>query len=60
MWIMWSFVQGYRNIEKELREIRLKCVKAAEKGTQINTKAEDPVNTMKNQLIRSLTAIAPK
>jgi len=53
-WIMYAFIQSYRNIEKELREIRLKCVITG--GVEAGP---DPFERMKGQLVGGLQRIRP-
>jgi hypothetical protein len=52
LWFVYMLLQSYRNLEKELREIRVKCVMPAA------TTQEDPVNTMKQTVVAGLSRLA--
>lgn len=58
LWVVYSFVQSYTGIQKELREIRLKCVGAGA-STSLSEPSQDPVDRMKDQLIAGLRRVSP-
>ena len=53
LWLVYALLQSYRRLEKELREIRVKCVGAG--GTiSTDTGAVDPVNQMQGKVVSML------
>ena len=52
LWFVWSILQSYRSLEKELREIRVKCV------MQPSSETKDPVDTLKNTVVYGLASMA--
>ena len=59
LWLMYSMLESYRNIQKELREIRLKCVSGNVMPSSNTTfmKNMDPVDKMKSNVIKGLTNV---
>lgn len=49
LWVAWSFAQSYRNIERQLQEIKVKCV-----GSNLQETAAPPGDIMKSQLLGGL------
>lgn len=52
LWFVYSLLQSYKNIERELREIRVKCVLPTKPA------AKDPVETMKSTVVSGLSRLA--
>jgi hypothetical protein len=59
LWVAYSFVQSYRGIEKELKEIRIKCV-AAGASARLSENTADPYDRLKDQLVSGLRRLAPQ
>jgi len=63
-WLIYSLIQSHHNIEKELREIRMKCILPTSTPSS-NTKDiysnsnNYPLNTLKTSLISNLTNLLP-
>jgi hypothetical protein len=64
-WLIYSLIQSHHNIEKELREIRIKCVLPNNSSTPSsnNDKYSNPdnypLNSIKTGLISNLTSLLP-
>ncbi len=54
VWLAYTMYQSYIGMQKELREIRLKCMGT----TQSKYTAKDPVDTMKDSVIGTLSSLA--
>lgn len=54
VWLTYTMYQSYVGMQKELREIRLKCMGTA--NSKYTTK--DPVDTVKDTVIGTLTTLA--
>ncbi len=53
-YVVYTVLQSYRGMEKELREIRMKCM-----GTQASTYAtQDPVVTLRDRLTDGLQMLS--
>lgn len=51
LWFVYALLQSYKNIERELREIRVKCV--------LPTKTKsNPVESMKDTIVSGLSRMA--
>lgn len=55
VWIVYVMLQSYRSMEKELREIRMKCM-----GTASSQYTNDPIEAVKGKLVEGLTQLALK
>jgi hypothetical protein len=68
-WLIYSLIQSHHNIEKELREIRIKCVLPSTNydSSTISTtspasysnKNNYPLNSLKSSLVSNLTTLLP-
>ena len=65
-WLIYSLIQSHHNIEKELREIRIKCVLPTTSDTVANGKKDKftnpdnyPLNSIKTNIISNLTTLLP-
>ena len=52
LWFVWMLLQSYRNLEKELREIRVKCVMGG------SPDRPDPVESAKATVVSGLSRLA--
>jgi hypothetical protein len=51
IWLVYSLIQSYRNLEKELKEIRAKCINM---NNPAQTKPSEPIKeTTKDEIIQS-------
>jgi uncharacterized protein with PQ loop repeat len=56
-WLVYSMLMSYRNMEKELREIRKKCIiNNRDSDEEVEYRA-DPVSRMKNNVIDNLQSL---
>ncbi len=53
IWIVYTMLQSYRSMEKELREIRVKCM-----GSPTSSLTEDPISSVRSKLVEGLTQLA--
>lgn len=53
IWIVYTMLQSYRSMEKELREIRVKCM-----GSPSSSLTQDPVASVRSKLVEGLTQLA--
>lgn len=53
IWIVYTMLQSYRSMEKELREIRVKCI-----GTAKSSLTQDPVDNVRSKLVEGLSQLA--
>lgn len=51
LWFVYGLLESYRNIEKELREIRLKCM------IEPDPSRSDPIDSMKNVMVDRLSRL---
>ena len=51
-YIVYTMMDSYRSMQKELRDIRLKCM-----GTATSAYTRDPTGEMKGQLVEGLTRL---
>lgn len=51
-WFLYTLMDSYRSMQKELREIRLKCI-----GSPTSQYTKDPNDSMKGTLIEGLTKL---
>jgi hypothetical protein len=52
-YLLYTMLQSYRSLERELREIRVKCI-----GTPSSAVAgEDPATSVKNTVVNGLTRL---
>jgi hypothetical protein len=56
-WLVYLHMQMYNNIEKELREIRVKCILPKSDDVRERTPNEKPFMTVKNSLITGLSSL---
>lgn len=57
VWMAYTMYKSYTGLQKELREIRLKCMK----GSGANSTSEytsEPVSDMRNTMLTALTTLA--
>ena len=54
-YIVYTMMQSYRSMEKELREIRMKCI-----GTATSEYTKDPIDAVRGKLVEGLTQLAAK
>jgi len=59
IWLVYSLIQSYRNLEKELREIRVKCigvntVPTKESSSNVSTKSTATTSTFTNSKNKSV------
>jgi len=67
--LMYSLIQSHNNIEKELREIRMKCVlpvnnnadSSGPSGAPVSysNPTNNPYNSLKTSFVSSLTSLLP-
>jgi hypothetical protein len=55
IWIVYTMLQSYRSMEKELREIRMKCI-----GKATSEFTKDPVDSVRGKLVEGLTQLMNK
>lgn len=53
-YIVYTMMQSYRGMERELREIRLRCMGT----TQSKYETQDPVSTLRNRLTEGLQVLS--
>jgi hypothetical protein len=53
IWIVYTMLQSYRSMEKELREIRVKCI-----GKPTSSFTQDPVDNVRTKLVEGLSQLA--
>lgn len=53
LWMAYTMYQSYVGMEKELREIRLKCM-----GTANSIYNKEPTENMRSSMVSALTALA--
>ena len=63
-WLIYSLIQSHHNIEKELREIRMKCVlpnntSPSSNKDQYSNTDNYPLNSLKTSLVSNLTSLLP-
>lgn len=54
LWLSYTMYQSYIGMQKELREIRLKCMGTPESKYT----SKDPIDSVKNTVIGTLTSLA--
>lgn len=54
-YIVYTMMQSYRSMEKELREIRMKCI-----GKATSEFTKDPIDSVRGKLVEGLTQLAAK
>jgi len=58
VWLVYSILQSYRNMEQELREIRMKCIKeSAVTSSDDRANATDPTDKMTSSLVSLLQMV---
>lgn len=55
VWIVYTMLQSYRSMQKELREIRMKCM-----GTKTSSYTRDPIDEVRSKLVEGLTSLSNK
>ena len=55
-WLVYSILQSYRNMEYELREIRMKCIKESA-VTSSDDRGRDPTEKMTSSLVSLLQMV---
>ena len=62
-WLIYSLIQSHNNIEKELREIRIKCVLPTTSDTgnkdKYSNPENNPLNNLKTNLVSNLSSLLP-
>ena len=53
-WLVYSILQSYRNMEQELREIRMKCIK---ESAVTDDRGKDPTDKMASSLVSLLQMV---
>jgi hypothetical protein len=57
-WLVYSILQSYRNMEYELREIRMKCIKeSAVTSSDDRSRGIDPTEKMTSSLVSLLQMV---
>ena len=61
-WLIYSLIQSHNNIEKELREIRMKCIMPVSPSTNdtYSNPKNNPLNALKSGLISNLNNMLPQ
>jgi len=55
IWIVYTMLQSYRSMEKELKDIRMKCM-----GSASGSMMKDPMTSIKSAVVSGLTKVNEK
>ena len=60
VWLIYSILDSYNNLQSELREIRMKCISGGGNISETSASGSNPIKNMKQTLIGGLTSLLQK